>query len=199
MAVLNICIDGDPVLRKRSKKVMKIDPIIIQLLDDMAETMQKALGIGLAAPQVGVNKRVIVVDVGDGLHKLINPKVLDQEGSVIDLEGCLSVPELIGEVERPKKITIKAMGPDGKSIQLEAEDYLARCILHEIDHLDGFLFTDRAIKTWKPEPEQLEGSGIPHAPQEQKDGEEKIIKEAKIPIREIYNQRPAIFEINRLA
>jgi len=159
MALLRIRHDGDPVLRKKSRKVEKPDPIILLMMDDMAETMYGVNGIGLAAPQVGVNKRFVVVDVGDGqgLFKMINPRVIaTSETSCVDVEGCLSVPGLQGEVERPETITVKAMGPDGKYFKKEAEGLLARCIQHEIDHLDGILFTDKAISVWEPKAEEEE-------------------------------------------
>ena len=99
--------------------------------------------MGLAAPQIGISKRIIVVDVGDGLHKLVNPKIVSSEGSEVDVEGCLSVPGLIGDVERFVKITVKATTPEGKSIKIDAENFFARCLQHEIDHLDGILAISR--------------------------------------------------------
>lgn len=155
MALREVIHIGNPVLRKKAKKVEKITPLILQLIEDMAETMYDEPGIGLAAPQVGVSKRVIVVDVGDGLFKLINPKITSAEGTEIDTEGCLSVPGKIGEVERYAKIGIKAMDPEGKIVRLEAEGLFARCLQHEIDHLDGILFVDKAENIREPQLEDL--------------------------------------------
>ncbi len=152
MAIRKIRLIGDPVLRRKAKKVERIDSLILQLLDDMAETMYQAPGIGLAAPQVGVSKRVIVADVGEGLYKLINPKIVLSEGSEIDTEACLSIPDKIGDVERATKIIVKAMGVDGRYFKFEAEGLLARCLQHEIDHLDGILYIDKATNIRKPEP-----------------------------------------------
>jgi len=112
----------------------------------MADTMYAEKGVGLAAPQVGVLKRLVVIDVGDGLLELINPKIVKTEGEVVDTEGCLSVPELVGDVSRPKKVWVEALNTKGEKIYLEGEDLLARAFCHEVDHLDGILFTSRAIK-----------------------------------------------------
>lgn len=111
----------------------------------MEETMNDAMGIGLAAPQVGILRRVIVVNVGQGTYKMINPEILEAEGSDIDIEGCLSVPNFNGTVERPQKIKVKYTDIDGNDQEIVAEDLFARCICHEIDHLDGILFTDKYI------------------------------------------------------
>lgn len=156
MAIRKIRLIGDPVLRRKAKKVERVDSLILQLLDDMAETMYQAPGIGLAAPQVGVSKRVIVADVGEGLYKLINPKIVHSEGSEIDTEACLSIPNKIGDVERATKIIVKAMGVNGRYFKFEAEGLLARCLQHEIDHLDGILYIDKAtnIRKLKPPTEE---------------------------------------------
>lgn len=135
----------DDILRKKSRNVDKINERILQLLDDMAETMYKENGVGLAAPQVGILKRVIVIDIGDGLIKLINPEIVEQEGEQQDEEGCLSVPEIIGEVKRPYKVKVKGINELGKEIEIEATGLLARAFCHEIDHLDGILFIDKVI------------------------------------------------------
>lgn len=152
MAIRQIRILGDEVLRKKAKKVDNITPLLLQLLDDMAETMYEEPGIGLAAPQVGISKRVIVVDVGDGLHKLINPKIVHSEGSEVGSEGCLSVPGKIGDVERFTSIIVKAMDPTGKIVKIEAEGLFARCLQHEMDHLDGILYIDKATNVREPTP-----------------------------------------------
>ncbi|MCR1974866.1 peptide deformylase [Clostridium sporogenes] len=145
MAIRNIRKYGDELLRKKSRKIEKIDDRILTLLEDMAETMYSAQGVGLAAPQVGILKRVVVIDVGDGLIKLINPEIIEAEGSQKDVEGCLSVPGEQEEVERPYKVKVKALNEKGEEIVLEGEELLARAFCHEIDHLDGVLFVDKAI------------------------------------------------------
>ncbi|AJD30323.1 MULTISPECIES: peptide deformylase [Clostridium] len=145
MAIRNIRKYGDELLRKKSRKVEKIDDRILTLLEDMAETMYSAEGVGLAAPQVGILKRVVVIDVGEGLIKLINPEIIETEGSQKDVEGCLSVPGEQGEVERPYKVKVKALNEKGEEIVLEGEELLARAFCHEIDHLDGVLFVDKVI------------------------------------------------------
>ncbi|MCR1935478.1 peptide deformylase [Clostridium tepidum] len=145
MAIRNIRKYGDDLLRKKSRKIEKIDDRILTLLDDMAETMYSADGVGLAAPQVGILKRAVVIDVGKGLIKLINPEIIETEGNEIDLEGCLSVPGQQGEVERPYKVKVKALNEKGEEIILEGEGLLARAFCHEIDHLDGILFVDKVI------------------------------------------------------
>lgn len=146
MAIRNIRIDGDEILRKKSREVEKIDKRIIDLLDDMYDTMQQAEGVGLAAVQVGILKRVVVIDVGQGPIELINPEIIDEEGKEINIEGCLSIPEVYGEVERPKTVTVKAKNRDGVEYILTGEGLLARALCHEIDHLNGVLFKDKVIK-----------------------------------------------------
>lgn len=147
MAIRNLRFDGDDILRKKSKKVTEIDDKIIELLDDMAETMYKNNGVGLAAPQVGILKRIVVVDVGDGLIELINPVIVDKHGKQVSQEGCLSVPGVFGNVERPSKIKVKALNRKGEEITYNADKLLAVAMCHELDHLDGILFKDKAIST----------------------------------------------------
>lgn len=149
MALRPIRILGDDVLRKKAKKVEKINTFIRNLLDDMADTMYKNKGVGLAGNQVGILKRVIVVDDGEGLLQLINPVILEKEGTQIDKEGCLSLPDIYGDVERADKIKVKAQNPQGKYIEFEAEGYLARIIQHEVDHLEGKLFSDIATNLYE--------------------------------------------------
>lgn len=144
MAIMAIKKAGDVVLKEKATPVDKIDSNIKKLLKDMAETMYSANGVGLAAPQVGVSKRVIVIDVGEGLFELINPEILTHEGLEIDTEGCLSVPNFFGEVERYAKVSVAYMNKFGKRKHLKAEGLFARCIQHEIDHLNGILFIDVA-------------------------------------------------------
>ncbi len=146
MALREIVTVGDPILRKISRPVTQIDDRIKMLLDDMAETMRfENRGVGLAAVQVGILKRIFICDIGDdsGLIEFINPEMLLREGSVLSTEGCLSVPERSGTVERPEKIRIRALDRNGKSFELEAEGFLAVCICHEYDHLEGVLFIDK--------------------------------------------------------
>ncbi|MBM7868924.1 peptide deformylase [Clostridium pascui] len=146
MALRNIRKIGDEILRKKSKKIEQIDDRIQMLLDDMLETMYESNGVGLAAPQVGILKRVVVIDIGEGPVFLINPEIIKSEGSYIDEEGCLSVPGEQGPVERPYKVTVKALDRNGKEIVVEGEELMARALCHEIDHLDGILYVDKIIK-----------------------------------------------------
>jgi peptide deformylase len=146
VALRNIRINSDEILRKKSKKVEIVNDRIKILIKDMFETMYNAEGIGLAAPQVGVLKRVIVIDIGEGPISLINPEILSQEGSCIDVEGCLSIPNEQGEVERPEKVKVKGLNENGKEIIIDGEALLARALCHEIDHLDGVLFIDKVIE-----------------------------------------------------
>lgn len=169
MAIREIVLIGNPVLRKKAKKVEKITPLELQLMDDMAETMYAAPGIGLAAPQIGVSKRIIVVDVGDGLHKLINPKITHKEGTEVTTEGCLSIPGLVGDVERAARVIVKAMNQEGRIVKIDAEGILATCLQHEIDHLDGILYVDKATNIREPEPSST--------PEEQEDSKEEIDRE----------------------
>lgn len=147
MAILPIRKVGDPVLRSESQPVTQITEKTRDLLDNMAETMYQAPGIGLAAPQVGVLKRIIVVDVDDsGLIELINPEIVEasEEKNIIE-EACLSVPGQRGDVIRASRITVKGLGRNGAEIIIKAQEMLARTLQHEIDHLDGVLFLDRVV------------------------------------------------------
>ncbi len=141
-----VLLGEDEVLRKHSRRVEKFDKRLHTLLDDMAETMIDADGVGLAAPQVGVLKRCVVIDAGDGLIELVNPEIVSMEGSVIGAEGCLSIPGRRCTVDRPEKVTVIAQNRDGESIRLEAEGLLAVAICHEVDHLDGILYIDKMIE-----------------------------------------------------
>ncbi|WHH59900.1 peptide deformylase [Petroclostridium sp. X23] len=142
---------GDDVLRKTSRPVDTINKNVLMLLDDMAETMKHANGVGLAAPQVGVLKRIVVIDVGDGIIELINPEIVATEGKMIGAEGCLSVPGKWGEVERPAKVTVRALNRHGEVIEVIGEELLARALCHEIDHLNGNLFIDKVIRYIEPD------------------------------------------------
>jgi peptide deformylase len=146
MALREICVLGEDILRKKSRTVERIDDRIRQLAGDMAETMYKANGVGLAAPQVGILKRIIVVDVGEGLVTLINPEILEAKGSQSDEEGCLSIPGKRGTVERPMEVIVKGLDEQGNVKEIKAEGYFARALCHEIDHLSGTLFIDKMEK-----------------------------------------------------
>jgi len=144
MASREIIPFGDPILRKPAKPVTEINEKILKLLDDMADTLYAADGrAGLAAPQVGFLKRMVVMDCGEGLIELINPEILEMEGEQIGPEACLSFPGYSGIVKRANYVKIKSLDRKGKPFTLEGEGYLARCIQHEIDHLDGILYIDR--------------------------------------------------------
>lgn len=164
MAVLEIVLYPDPVLKAVAKPVKRVTPEIRQLVDDMLETMYAAPGIGLAAPQVGVSLRICVVDVANvqedeplDPYVLINPEIIERDGKILWEEGCLSLPGLYREVQRANTITVRALGRDGKQRIFEADDLLAVCIQHEMDHLDGIVFPERlsllkkklALKEWK--------------------------------------------------
>ena len=147
MAIRAIRIYPDPVLRVQCRAVTGFDESLRKLVDDMIETMHAAPGIGLAAPQVGVDLRVAVVDLSvgeepDGLHVFINPEIVQRRGQETDVEGCLSLPGITDKVERPTFVRIKALDLEGNPFEVEAEDWLARAICHELDHLDGILFVD---------------------------------------------------------
>lgn len=145
MAIRNIRKDNDEILRKISKKVEVIDDRILTLLDDMKDTMYEAKGVGLAAPQVGVLRRVVVVDVGEGPIELINPVIVFESGKIIDEEGCLSLPGRDGSVARPEKVIVRAQDRNGKTFEISGTDLLARAFCHEVDHLNGILFIDKVI------------------------------------------------------
>ncbi len=146
MALREIRKKGDEVLYKTCKEVKEFDKKLAILLDDMYDTMEKSDGVGLAAPQVGILKRCVVIDVGEGRIELVNPKIIKEEGSQIGAEGCLSVPGEWGEVERPQKVTVEAFDRHGKKFTIQGEDLLARAFCHELDHLDGKLFLDKVIR-----------------------------------------------------
>jgi peptide deformylase len=148
MALRTIRTFPDPVLKKKSAPVDRITADIVGLLDDMAETMYAANGVGLAAPQVGHSVRAIVVDAdrehrGEYVHKLINPRIVDRRGTIEFEEGCLSLPDLVVKVTRAKEVRVEAMLPDGSTTVIEADDLFSIALQHEIDHLDGILLTDR--------------------------------------------------------
>lgn len=146
MAIRNIVTEGDPVLTKVCKPVTEFNEKLWELLDDMAETMRKADGVGLAGPQVGVLRRIFVMDVGDGLLEVINPEIIERKGKQEETEGCLSCPGEFGVTERPRTVKLKAQDRHGKWFIIKAEDLKARCICHENDHLDGILFKKHVIR-----------------------------------------------------
>ncbi|MBR3960644.1 MAG: peptide deformylase [Clostridia bacterium] len=146
MAIRNIVKHGDPVLRKTSRSVLEFNERLHTLLDDMKDTMYDADGVGLAAPQVGILRRVCVIDIGDGVIELVNPVIIEKSGVQNEQEGCLSLPGNYKTTCRPMKVTVRAQDRNGNSFTVTGEDLLARALCHEIDHLDGVLFIDRAIK-----------------------------------------------------
>ncbi|MDQ4045224.1 MAG: peptide deformylase [Chloroflexota bacterium] len=152
MAVMDILIDGDPRLRQKATKVRQVDTGLRKIAEDMWETMEEADGVGLAGPQVGVMRRIITVHVPENMdeegdpefrYTLVNPEIVRGYGSATAVEGCLSIPGWAGEVARQESVTVKAMDLDNKPVRIKAKGYLARVFQHEIDHLDGILFTDR--------------------------------------------------------
>lgn len=147
---------GDEVLRKISKPMQKFDLRLWLLLRDMAETMYKAEGVGLAAPQVGILRRVVVIDIGEGLVELVNPEIIAMEGEQEGPEGCLSVPGRQGYVHRPNKVTVRAQDRHGKTFELTGEGFMARAICHELDHLDGVVYVDKMEYEIFPEDEEEE-------------------------------------------
>lgn len=161
----------DPILRRKARPVTTFDKNLQMLIDDMIETMREAPGVGLAAPQVGISERLIVIEYGEEeegengeiieqpkkLYVLINPEIVKaSEEKVTGVEGCLSIPSLVGEVERFSTIQVKGLNRRGQPMKVKAEGWLARIFQHEIDHLNGILYPDRAIKVWKPEPDEKE-------------------------------------------
>ncbi len=146
MALLRIREYGDPVLRTKAAEVEEITDKTKQLLDNMVETMYDASGVGLAAPQIGVSKRIVVIDIGAGLIELINPEIIERSAKTyIDEEGCLSIPDQNGQVERALKVKVKALDRNGEEIVIKGKGLLSRALQHEIDHLEGKLFVDKVI------------------------------------------------------
>jgi len=167
VSLLDIRVLGDPILRQETTPVAMVNDSIRRLIDDMFETMYAAKGIGLAAPQVGRVERVSVIDVGD--HEpfaIVNPEIVLAEGKIKDEEGCLSIPEVYGDVERASRVIVRALGRDGQGMEIDATELLARCLQHEIDHLHGKLFIDylgafkrrSALAKWTKEREKYPGN-----------------------------------------
>ncbi|HEY1633978.1 MAG TPA: peptide deformylase [Acidimicrobiales bacterium] len=169
MALLPIRTFGDPVLKQRTPEVETVDESIVRLVDDMIETMRAAPGVGLAAPQVGVQKRLFVYDVGDGPRVVINPVISDHRGEWTYEEGCLSVPSLFWPVVRPGQVHLRGRDLDGRELSIEADELLARVFQHEVDHLDGMLLLERldseqrkeAMRTLRERTLSLPGNGRP--------------------------------------
>ena len=156
MAIRNIVKFGDEVLNKKCRPVEKFDHKLAVLLDDMADTLYEAYGVGLAAPQVGILRRAVIIDVGEGLIELINPEIIEvSKETQIDAEGCLSNPGKYGLVERPMRVKVRAQDRHGNWYEKEGEGLLARAFCHELDHLEGVLFTSRASRMLSPE--ELQG------------------------------------------
>ena len=166
MAILEIALLPDPVLRRKAKKITTFDKDLQTLIDNMIETLREAPGVGLAAPQVSISSRLVVVEYGDEdeegnqvghkiLYVVVNPEIVQaSEEKETGLEGCLSIPGFVGEVERSKKIVVKGLNRYGKPVKITAEDWLARIFQHEIDHLEGIVFPDRATRVWKPKEDE---------------------------------------------
>lgn len=164
MAVREIVTVPDEVLRRKARKVTVFDANLQKLVDDMVETMRQAPGVGLAAPQVGISERLIVVEYAETdededapkkLFVVVNPEIVKVSTETEQgIEGCLSIPGLVGEVERPLQVVIRGQNRRGQPVRIKAKGWLARIFQHEIDHLEGILFTDRATRVWKPTPEE---------------------------------------------
>lgn len=156
MATRQIVIEGDAILRKKSRPIENFNSRLWELLDDMAESMKLANGAGLAAVQVGILKRVAVIEGEDGLIELVNPKIVSKSGEDIMIEGCLSVPGKHGTVKRPYSVKVSAFDRHGKPFEITVEGIIARAVCHEIDHMDGVLFIDKVIAFVVPEEEDEE-------------------------------------------
>jgi len=170
MAVREIVTVPHPTLKRNARKVTDFGPQLQALIDDMVETMRVAPGVGLAAPQVDIPLRVIAVEFGDEedetvepkLYTVVNPEIVRaSKDTLVGTEGCLSIPGIVGDVERSKSVTVKGFSRRGQPMKIKAKGWLARIFMHEIDHLNGVLFTDRAIQVWQPEPEYETGQVIP--------------------------------------
>ena len=169
MALRQIRTLGDPVLEKKCKEVKEVTPRIRELIDDMLETMYDASGVGLAAPQVGVLRRIVVIDAGEGPIVMINPKILEQDGEQVGAEGCLSVPEKAGQVTRPMHVKAQALDIDMNPFEIEGEELLARAICHELDHLDGVMYVTKVegeLYDVLPEEESEEDEEAPEGGEE---------------------------------
>jgi peptide deformylase len=164
MAIREIVFTPDPVLRRKARKITNVDKNLQTLIDDMIETLRAAPGVGLAAPQVGVSERLIVVEYGSEedenapkkLFVVINPEIVEaSDEKVLGIEACLSIPQMAGEVDRHQKIVVKGYNRHGKAIKIKTNGWLARIFQHEIDHLEGVLYTDRATRIWRPKENEV--------------------------------------------
>ena len=151
MAIRNIRKNDDPCLRAKCRPVENFDARLAELLDDMYDTMKLADGVGLAAPQVGIRRRAVVIDIGEGKIELINPEFLLKEGEQLCVEGCLSFPGQWAQTKRPQHVKVRAQRRDGTSFELDAEGFLAQACCHELEHLDGIVFLDHAVRRLRPE------------------------------------------------
>jgi len=152
LAIYKILDDTHEVLKAKSEPVTNINAGVLRVLDNMKDTLYAFDGVGLAAPQIGISRRIIVVDIGDNLLELINPQIISSSGECSGREGCLSLPGIVAMVNRPANVTVKALNRNGEEIEIEADDLLARALQHEIDHLDGILITDRATSIRREKP-----------------------------------------------
>lgn len=151
MAIRQLSTGDDPVLRKRAAEVNTFGERLAMLIDDLFDTLEAENGVGLAAPQVGISRRIIVVKIGEDRFELVNPILEKAEGRFVAVEGCLSLPGLYGEVERAARVMVRGRDRTGKETTVEGDELLARALQHEIDHLDGILFTDKALRFLEPE------------------------------------------------
>ena len=151
MAIRNLRVDDDPILRKRAREITDINDRMKELAADMLETMYAAEGVGLAAPQIGILRRLVVIDVGDGPVVMVNPEITETKGSCIESEGCLSFPGQSGYVERPEEVTCIFTGLDGETYETIGDGLYARAICHEVDHLNGEVYIDKVIEDYDPE------------------------------------------------
>ncbi len=156
MALRNIVIEGDPVLGKTAKEVKDVNDHVREIIDDMVETMRHAFGIGLAAPQVGILRRIVVIELEDKLYELVNPRIVDQEGDQFEEEACLSVPGMAGRVHRPAWVKVEALDRNGETVTYEGTELLARAFCHELDHLDGILYDSKAEEMRSTEADEFE-------------------------------------------
>lgn len=159
MAIRQIRIEGDPILRKKTREVSKVDDRIITILNDMEDTLYDADGLGLAAPQVGILRKIVVIDMrdGNGIIKMINPNIIEKSGKLqLNTEGCLSVPEKSGYVRRPENLTVEYLDESGERHSMYCEGYKAVCVSHELDHLDGILYIDKIAELSDEEIEFIE-------------------------------------------
>jgi len=154
MALRNIVQEGDPILGKKCRPVTEINARTLELLDDMTETLRNSGGIGLAAPQVGILRRIVVIELDDQHMELINPEITETEGDQFELEACLSVPDLMGKVHRPYRVKVRAQDRNGEWQEYEGTELLARAFCHELDHLDGILYTSKAEELYDHDPEE---------------------------------------------